>query len=178
MPVMRFWPRPGAFQQFGQLGEDRGGGSPGGGRSPTARPTSRAPWQNGSRSPSTARPCPLCQETFGHGRGRVGRAHAYQGRLVRCGDDQHRAGHALGAQVALHEFHHFAAAFADQSNDVDVGSGIWAIMPMSVDLPTPEPAMMPTRCPLPKVNRLLMERTPTSRMSVMRGRCNGLGGSA
>ena len=53
-----------------------------------------------------------------------------------------------------------------------------AIMPMSVDLPTPEPAMMPTRWPLPRVSRLLMERTPTSRMSVMRGRCRGLGGSA
>lgn len=27
-------------------------------------------------------------------------------------------------------------------------------MPMSVDLPTPEPAMIPTRWPLPKVRRI------------------------
>lgn len=35
-----------------------------------------------------------------------------------------RAGHALGAQVPFHEFHHLAAALADQGDDVDVGPGI------------------------------------------------------
>jgi hypothetical protein len=53
-----------------------------------------------------------------------------------------------------------------------------AIMPMSVDFPTPEPAMMPTRWPLPRVKRPFMARTPTSRGSEMRGLSRGLGGSA
>ena len=52
-----------------------------------------------------------------------------------------------------------------------------AIMPSVVDLPTPEPAMMPTRWPLPRVSRPLTERMPTSRGSLMRGRSRGLGGS-
>jgi len=53
-----------------------------------------------------------------------------------------------------------------------------AIMPMSVDLPTPDPAMMPTRWPLPRVSRPLMTLTPTSSGSRIRGRDKGLGGCA
>ena len=37
------------------------------------------------------------------------------------------------------------------------------IMPRSTDLPTPDPAMMPIRWPLPTVSSALIARTPTSR---------------
>ena len=53
-----------------------------------------------------------------------------------------------------------------------------AIMPISVDLPTPEPAMMPTRWPLPRVRQPFMARTPTSMGSQMRGRSMGEGAGA
>ena len=53
-----------------------------------------------------------------------------------------------------------------------------AIMPMSVDFPTPDPAMMPTRWPLPRVRRPFIARTPTSMGSQMRGRSMGSGAGA
>ena len=61
---------------------------------------------------------------LGDGRGRVGRAHADERALVRGGHHQHAAGHALGAEVALHEFDHLPAALADQGDDVDVRLGV------------------------------------------------------
>ena len=48
-----------------------------------------------------------------------------------------------------------------------------AIMPIRVDLPTPEPAKMPIRCPLPMVIRLSMAFTPNSIRSRMGGRDMG-----
>ena len=48
-----------------------------------------------------------------------------------------------------------------------------AIMPSSVDLPTPEPAKMPIRWPLPMVSRPSMAFTPNSIRSRMGGRAIG-----
>ena len=49
-----------------------------------------------------------------------------------------------------------------------------AIMPMRVLLPTPEPAKMPTRWPLPMVSILSMALMPNSIRSRMGGRWKGL----
>ena len=48
-----------------------------------------------------------------------------------------------------------------------------AIMPRAVDLPTPAPEKMPSRCPRPQVSRPSMARMPSSRGSAMRARCSG-----
>ena len=53
-----------------------------------------------------------------------------------------------------------------------------AIIPMRVLLPTPEPAKMPTRWPLPMVSMLSMAFTPNSIRSRMGGRWKGLMTSA
>ena len=45
---------------------------------------------------------------------------------------------------------------------------------MSVDLPTPLPANMPQRCPLPMVSNESMDRTPRDNISCIRGLSNGL----
>ena len=55
----------------------------------------------------------------GHERG----LEPHQRRLVRGGDDDDRAGHALGAEVLLEELAHLAATLADQADDPDVGVG-------------------------------------------------------
>ena len=47
------------------------------------------------------------------------------------------------------------------------------IMPSSTDLPTPEPAMMPTRWPWPIVSSPLIARTPTSSGTRTRPRSSG-----
>ena len=51
-----------------------------------------------------------------------------------------------------------------------------AIMPSSVDLPTPEPAKMPSRWPRPHGTSASSARTPRSSRSSMRVRCSGDGG--
>ena len=50
----------------------------------------------------------------------------------------------------------------------------FAIMPISVDFPTPEPAKMPMRWPLPMVIMPSMALTPNSIRSRMGGRRRGL----
>jgi hypothetical protein len=52
-----------------------------------------------------------------------------------------------------------------------------AIEPSSVLLPTPEPDIMPRRCPRPQVSSPSMARTPSSSGLRMRARRNGLTGS-
>src|SRR6185437_6864581 len=51
-----------------------------------------------------------------------------------------------------------------------------AIEPSRVDLPTPEPAKMPSRWPRPQGTSVSSARTPSSRRSLMRGRSIGDGG--
>ena len=46
-------------------------------------------------------------------------------------------------------------------------SVLFVIIERRTDLPTPEPATIPTLCPLPKVNRALMFLIPTSKTSFM-----------
>src|SRR4051812_23427766 len=53
-----------------------------------------------------------------------------------------------------------------------------AIMPMSDDLPTPEPAKMPRRWPWPHGTSESRARTPSEMRSWMRGRVSGSGGDA
>ena len=48
------------------------------------------------------------------------------------------------------------------------------IMASKTDLPTPDPATIPTRWPLPIVSREFTERTPTSKGWVMGARSSGL----
>src|SRR4051812_31868842 len=52
-----------------------------------------------------------------------------------------------------------------------------AIMPSSDDLPTPEPAKMPSRWPRPQGTSASSARTPSVTRSVMRGRSSGEGGA-
>ncbi len=52
------------------------------------------------------------------------------------------------------------------------------IIPISVDLPTPEPAKMPSRCPWPQVSRPSRTRMPSGSGSVIRRRLSGSGGEA
>ena len=49
-----------------------------------------------------------------------------------------------------------------------------AIMPSSTDFPTPEPAMMPIRCPRPQVRQELIDLIPTSSGCLIRLRFMGL----
>ena len=48
------------------------------------------------------------------------------------------------------------------------------IMPRRTDLPTPEPAIIPIRCPCPTDKRLLITRTPTSSCLFTGRRSRGL----
>ena len=50
-------------------------------------------------------------------------------------------------------------------------------MPSKVLLPTPDPAKIPIRWPVPTVNIPSIALTPTSKRSSIGGRVNGLGGS-
>ena len=50
------------------------------------------------------------------------------------------------------------------------------IWPISTDLPTPEPATIATRWPMPAVSSALTARTPMSNVSVTRARSSGLPG--
>ena len=55
-------------------------------------------------------------------------------------------------------------------------ASVWrAICPISVDLPTPEPAKMPTRWPSPTVSRPSSTRTPSGSGWLTRGRDSGSG---
>ena len=49
-----------------------------------------------------------------------------------------------------------------------------SICPISTDLPTPDPAMIATRCPSPTVSNALIALTPTSNGRVTRPRASGL----
>ncbi len=53
-----------------------------------------------------------------------------------------------------------------------------ATIPNNVLLPTPLPAKIPTRCPLPKVNKPSIALTPTLSGFAIRWRCRGLGAGA
>ncbi len=53
-----------------------------------------------------------------------------------------------------------------------------AIIPRREDLPTPEPAKMPRRCPRPQGTSASKARTPSETRSVIRGRVSGSGGAA
>ncbi|CSA38004.1 Uncharacterised protein [Vibrio cholerae] len=51
-------------------------------------------------------------------------------------------------------------------------------MPSVTDLPTPEPANKPIRCPLPTVSKPLIALMPTSKGSLIGLRASGLIGIA
>ena len=53
-------------------------------------------------------------------------------------------------------------------------SVLLVIIERRTDLPTPEPATIPTLCPRPRVNKALMFLIPTSKTSVMACLSNGL----
>jgi hypothetical protein len=81
---------------------------------------------------------------------------------------------ALGAQRVLQEFAHLAAAFTDKRHDDDIeGVGACASIARSVDLPTPEPAKTPKRCPMQSGVKISMTRTPVLKCSPTRLRIIG-----
>src|SRR5678816_4497365 len=47
-----------------------------------------------------------------------------QGRLIRCGADDHRTLQPFFPQVLLHEIADFAASLADQRDYIDIGLGV------------------------------------------------------
>ena len=101
-------------------------------------------------------------EVLGDGGGHEAGAQAHQRRLVGGGAHHHRALHALLAQRVLDELAHLAAALADQADDATARPSVLrAICPISVDLPTPEPAKRPMRCPSPTVSSPSMSATPS-----------------
>ena len=53
-------------------------------------------------------------------------------------------------------------------------SVLFVIIERRTDLPTPEPATIPTLCPRPRVNRALIFLMPTSKTSLMAFRSKGL----
>ena len=115
----------GALQQAGQLGEDAGGVALGGGRLARREPhLAGGQGETGHRVHHQDHVGALVAEVLGHRRGQIGGADAQQGRAVAGGHDDHAARQALGAQVALDEFAHLAAALAHQADDADVGGGV------------------------------------------------------
>src|SRR5690606_8601582 len=62
-------------------------------------------------------------EIFGNGRGAPGAVQAHQWRIVGGGGDDNRFAEVFGAKYVFNEFAHFAATFADQTHDDDVGFG-------------------------------------------------------
>ena len=65
------------------------------------------------------------------------------------------------AEVALDELAHLAAALADEAITLTSALVERAIMPSSDDLPTPEPAKMPSRWPRPQGTSASSARTPS-----------------
>jgi hypothetical protein len=61
---------------------------------------------------------------FGDGHGEEGAFEAGDGGLVRGGDDDDGAAAAGRVEVFFEELAHFAAAFADEGDDVDIGLGL------------------------------------------------------
>ena len=120
----------------------------------------------------------LVAEIFGDGQRHEAGADAQRGRAVGGGSDDHRARHALRAQVVVEEGAHLAVALADQAMTLTSAKLCRDMEPSSVLLPTPLPPKMPIRCPLPQGSRLSMARMPVASGSVMCSRSSGPGGAA
>ena len=115
----------GPLHQLRQQGEDRGGIAAGGGRLAGGQPDlALRQGEAGQRVHQQQHVLALVAEVFGDGRGRQGRLHADQGRLVAGGHHDHALGQPCGAQVALDELVDLAAALADQGDDDHVGRGV------------------------------------------------------
>ena len=98
------------------------------GGSPAARPISRCARANRvtlSIISSTSRP--LVAKVLGDRRPDVGRPQADQGRFVAGCDHDDAAGQSVRAQILFQKLADFAAPFADQHDDVDVGRAARAI---------------------------------------------------
>ncbi len=81
--------------------------------------------------------------------------------LVRGGDDDDRPGQALGAEVVLDELADLTAALADERDAPTRRPRCpRAIIDSRLDLPTPEPAKMPSRWPRPHGTSVSSARTP------------------
>ena len=150
------------------------------GGSPAARPISRRAIAKRVRRVDQQQDVEaLVAEVLGDAGGGVRGAQAHQRRLVGGGDDDDDPVARGLAEVVLEELAHLAAALADQADDDDVGRRVpRAIMPSSVDLPTPEPAKMPTRWPRPQGVMVSRARTPSGSGSAMRWRRSGCGAAA
>jgi len=121
---LALYPRPRAFEQPGQLGEDRRGIALGRGRLAARQPDlalrHREPRD---RIHQAQHAQPLVAEMLGDRQRRPCRLAAHQRGLVRCRDDDDAARAAVGPQIVLDEFLHLAAALADQPDHRDVAVG-------------------------------------------------------
>ena len=104
------------------------------------------------------------------------RAQAHERGLVGSGDDDDGARHPFRAEILLDELAQFAAAFADERDHVHVASAPRAIIPSSVDFPTPLPAKMPRRWPRPIGVKTSIARTPVWNGRLICCRSSGFGG--
>ena len=83
------------------------------------------------------------------------------------------------AEVVLEELAHLAATLADQGDAPRSAASVpRAIIDSRVDLPTPEPAKMPTRWPRPTGTRVSRARTPRPSWVSMRGAAQRVRGRA
>ncbi len=95
------------------------------GGSPMARPIfALRPRQACDRVHGKHHVLALVAEILGDGGGDERALEAEDGRLVGSGDDDDRPSQTLLAQVAFDELADFAAALADEGDDVDVGGGV------------------------------------------------------
>ena len=114
-------PGPGALKKARQLGKD-GGGIALGGRRLAGRKTD-LPLRHGEAGDRVHQHQHILAEIaeiFGDGELEVGGLAAHQRRLVRRGNHHHRPRQAVGAEVVLPEFLHFATVLADKTDDRNV----------------------------------------------------------
>ena len=93
---------------------------------------------------------PSARKAFGDGGGAQRAADAQHRRMIGGHRDHDRARARRAGDLGFEEVGDFAAALADQPDRRSHRpAAARTIMPSSTDLPTPEPAMMPTRWPWP-----------------------------
>jgi hypothetical protein len=84
-------------------------------------------------------------------------------------------GEAFLAEVVLDELAHLAPRSPMRAMTLTSALVLLAIMPSRVDLPTPEPANMPMRWPLPRGRRPSSDLTPDDMRVLMRCAGQGVG---
>jgi hypothetical protein len=105
---------------------------------------------------------PALAEIFGNGRRQPRAMQADERRIVGRRRDHHAAPSAFGPENAIDEFLHFAAAFANQSDDDHVGRGVARHHAEQHGFTDAGAGEETDALPRPTVSKELMDRTPTS----------------